>query len=175
MSDLERANTLQRGNLTDLLSLGLTHFRLGNQPKAEEYLQQVTASQPDHAEARKYLGQIRYERAVQFLTAEDYNQASALFEQYLQDFPQDGEGWFNLGLTHLFLDDLSAAREAFLKSDTFRPGSGETYNRLGYITEKMGNYQAALEYYQKSLSVEPKPEIQKSVRRIQERLRRQKR
>ena len=174
LSDLEKANTLRRGDLANILSLGLAHFHLGNPTEAEKYLHQVAARQPEHAVAREYLGRIRYKRAVEFLKAKDYRQTSLFLQEYLKSHPQDGEAWFNMGLAYLFLDDSSAAKEAFIKSDTFRSGSGETYDRLGYIAEITGDYRAALQYYQKALTVDPKPGIRKSVKRVQERIRRKK-
>ena len=173
-SDLEKANTLQRGDLTTILSLGLAHFHLGNRAQAEECLKQVVSRSPQNSVARRYLGQIRYRRGVELLKAKDYRQASLFFQEYLKNHPQDGDAWFNMGLVHLFLDDFGAAKDAFVKSDSLRPGRADTYNRLGYLSEMTGDYPAALQYYQKALAVDPRPGIRKSVERVQERIRRKK-
>ena len=174
ISDLERATSIRRGQFDDVLQLGLAHYREKSYGLAEGFLKQAVGLNPDSAEARNHLSRIVYQRGVSSLEQGSYSEAVAILGEYLEDQPEDGDAWFNLGIAHLFSEHLLAAQEAFLKSREIAPDHWETYHRLGYVYEMNDEYSEALEHYRKAYSLNQDGEIQASVERIQERIRRRK-
>lgn len=172
-SDLERAVSIQRNNLQDVLQLGVSYHHLGNSGEAERYLRQAQSMDPNNAEARRYLSHLGYQKALDAIASANYPDAVRILSDYVTENPEDGEAWFNLGLAHLFAKNLKEAEDAFLKGAQFLSDQAEIYDRLGYIYETNRNYSKALQNYQKAYSLTPTSEIKESVERIQERIRRQ--
>ena len=174
ISDLERAVSIRRGQFDDVLQLGLAYYRTKSYALAERFLKQAVGLNPDSAEARNHLSRIVYYRGVASLEQGNYSDAIATLGEYLKEQPEDGDAWFNLGIAHLFSEHLLAAQEAFLKSREIAPEHWETYNRLGYVYEMNDQYAEALEHYEKAHVLRQDGEIQASVERVRERIRRQK-
>jgi tetratricopeptide (TPR) repeat protein len=174
ISDLERAVSIRRGQFDDVFQLGLAHYRKRSYALAEGFLKQAVGLNPNSAEARNHLSRIVYYRGVASLEQGNYSEAVTILGEYLKEQPEDGDAWFNLGIAHLFSEHLLAAQEAFLKSRDIAPDRWETYNRLGYVQEMNDQYSEALEHYKKAHSLRQDGEIQASVERLQERIRRQK-
>lgn len=174
ISDLERAVSIRRGQFDDVLQLGLAHYRKKSYALAEGFLKQAVGLNPNSAEARNHLSRIVYYRGVASLEQGNYPDAITTLGEYLKEQPEDADAWFNLGIAHLFSEHLLAAQEAFLKSKEIAPEHWETYNRLGYIYEMNDQYPEALDHYRKAHGLRQDGEIQASVERVEERIRRQK-
>jgi tetratricopeptide (TPR) repeat protein len=170
-ADLAKANSIQRANYQDSLQLGIAYYKTGKVDEADKFLRQALALNGSSAEAKKYLGQMDYARAISAIDKKDFAQATSLLRQYLADHPQDGDAWFNLGLARLFSNDMKGAEQAFQESIKNEPDNWKAHERLGYIYEKSKNYQKALQHYQKASA--QSPEAKKSVARVQERIRRE--
>ena len=174
ISDLKKAVSIQRGNPGDLLQLGIASYHLGQRTEAETFLNQALALNPEDLEAKRYLSRLHYQDAIQAINEKDFGKATSLLRNYTDQHPQDGEAWFNLGLAHLFAEHALAAESALLKSVQLLPENWEGYNRLGYLYEKQKNYRKALENYQKAHQLNPESQIEESLKRLQERIRREK-
>lgn len=172
-ADLLKAVSIQRGNASDVLQIGIAYYQLRNFAEADKYLKQALALDPNSSEAKRYLSQLSYVEALDAMAAKNYKQAAAVLSEYLQKNPQDSDAWFNLGLTHLFSDNLKASEQAFLTATKMTPANGGAYGRLGYIYEKNKDYKKALLYYQKAHDLSPDAQSKASVERVQERIRRQ--
>ena len=172
VSDLEKAVSIKRGVHVDVLELGMALYQLKNYSAAESHLKQALALDPESKDAQRYLARIEFERAAQSLEEGQYRKAADLLRGYVRDQSEDGQAWFNLGLAHLFLEELKASEEAFLRSQTLLPDQWEAYDRLGYIYEKMKLFDKALQNYKKAHQLHPGGELQASVERIEERIRR---
>ncbi len=172
VSDLEKAVSIKRGELVDVLQLGMALYQLKNYSGAESHLKQALALDPESREAQRYLARIEFERAAQNLAEGQYRKAADLLRRYVRDKPEDGQAWFNLGLAHLFLEELQASEEAFLQGQKLLPDQWEVYDRLGYIYEKKKLFDKALQNYKKAHQLNPGGELQASVERIEERIRR---
>ena len=172
VSDLEKAVSIKRGEFVDVLQLGMALYQLKNHSGAESYLEQALALDPESKEAQRYLARIEFERAAQNLAEGQYRKAADLLRPYVQGKPEDGQAWFNLGLAHLFLEELKASEEAFLQSQKLLPDQWEVYDRLGYIYEKKNLFEKALQNYKKAHQLNPGGELQANVERIEERIRR---
>ena len=172
VSDLQEASRIQKGSPSELLQLGLAHYHLQRLEPAEQALRQVLTYDPNHAEANRFLHMISYQKGVRMIEEGLYSEAAEAIFAYTERFPEDAQAWFNLGLAHLFADNLEAAKAAFLREVRLRPdSSGESFDRLGYIYEKTKEYQKALEHYQKAAELTGSSEARASVDRIKRRLR----
>ncbi len=172
VSDLEKAVSIKRGEFLDAVQLGMALYQLKNYSGAESYLKQALALDPESKEAQRYLARIEFERSAQNLEEGKYRNAADLLRRYVRDKPEEGQAWFNLGLAHLFLEELKASEEAFLQCQKLLPDQWEVYDRLGYIYEKKKLFDRALQNYKKAHQLNPGGELQASVERIEERIRR---
>ncbi|MEE8461940.1 MAG: tetratricopeptide repeat protein [Acidobacteriota bacterium] len=171
-SDLQKAVSIQRGNASDALQLGIAYYRLGNYLEAEKYLQQARVLDPQASGAKRYLSRLQFQGAIEAIEAKNYTQAVALLDEYVKENPEDGEARFNLGLAQLFAQNLDAAEREFLKCVELIPRNWEVYDRLGYLYERKQQYDKALQNYRTAHDLHQDPQIQKSVDRLQERIRR---
>ena len=171
-ADLQKAISIQRGNASDVLQLGISYYRLGNYAEADKYLQQALVLDPQASGAKRYLSRLRFQGAIDAIEAKNYTQAVALLEDYVKDNPEDGEARFNLGLAQLFAQNLDAAEREFLKCVELIPQNWEVYDRLGYLYERKKQYDKALQNYRTAHNLHQDPQVKKSVDRIQERIRR---
>lgn len=171
--DLKQAVSIQRGVYQDVLQLGLSYYHTKEFDQAQQFLEQARALNPSAPEPAKFLARLDYQRALQAIESQNYQQAAALLSDYVKSQPDDGEAWFNLGLAQLFADNLSAAEQSFLKSSSLLRDSWESHQRLGFIYEKTNRYRQALQHYQSALKINQSAELQESVERVQERIRRQ--
>ncbi|TDI07306.1 MAG: tetratricopeptide repeat protein [Acidobacteria bacterium] len=172
ISDLQQAVSIQRGNASDVLQLGIAYYRLGNYLEAEKYLQQARVLDPQASGAKRYLSRLQFQGAIEAIEAKNYPQAVALLDEYVKEYPEDGEGRFNLGLAQLFAQNLDAAEREFLKCVELIPRNWEVYDRLGYLYESTKQYDKALQNYRTAHDLHQDPQVQKSVDRLQERIRR---
>ncbi|MDA2923520.1 tetratricopeptide repeat protein [Acidobacteria bacterium AH-259-L09] len=172
ISDLQKAISIQRGKLKDALQLGISHYRLGDFTQAEKYLKQALTLDPDASEAKRYLSRLLYRQAISAFEVKNYKEAAVVLKHYVKENAQDADAWFNLGLAQLFSQNLEAAESAFLNSASLAPDNWEVYDRLGYIYEKKKDYNKSLQNYQKAQNLHPAPQIEESLKRMKERMRR---
>jgi tetratricopeptide (TPR) repeat protein len=173
IADLEKANSLQRGEVKNLQQLGIAYYQTDDLRKARTYLEQALALSPDSAETKKFLSNIDNKDALEALEADNYTVAASLLEKYTSSNPEDGEAWFNLGLCQLFNEKLDEAKASFSRSVELLPENWRAHDRLGYIYEMQEQYSESLASYRKALELNQDSRISESVDRIQERLRRQ--
>ncbi len=172
ISDLQKAVSIQRGNASDVLQLGISYYRVGNYPEAGKYLKQALILDPQASGAKRYLSRLQFQEAIDAIEAKNYTRAAALLGDYVKENPEDGEARFNLGLAQLFAQNLDAAEREFLKCAELIPENWEVYDRLGYLYERKKQYEKALLNYRTAHDLHQDPQVQKSVDRIQERIRR---
>lgn len=170
VSSLEQAVSIQRGNADDVLQLGLAYFQLEENQKARQYLEQALALRPGQEAAQKHLNQLQFREASNLIQAKRYDEAGRLLRTFLDKNPQDGEGWFNLGLAYLFGGNLEAAEEAFQRTVRITPDNIDAHNRLGFIFEKTKRYQDALKHYERANALRASAEFQESIKRVKERI-----
>ncbi|MGW8178456.1 MAG: tetratricopeptide repeat protein, partial [bacterium] len=174
VADLEKANSLQRGEFRNIQQLGIAYYQTKDFKKARTFLEQALALKPGASETEKVLLSIDYQDALNALASNDYQTAVALLTKFTSKNPQDGEAWFNLGLSQLFSKQLAPAEKSFLRSSELLPENWQPHDRLGYIYETRKQFSKSLQSYQKALSLHQDPELSESVSRLQERIRREK-
>ena len=172
VSDLEKAISIKRGNVTDVLQIAIAYYQLQAYTQAEKYLNQALALDPDASAARRYLSQISHRQAIEAMEANNYTRAATILRKHLKRNGEDAEAWFNLGLSYLFLGNLKGSEQAFLTTVKFMPENGKAYNRLGFISEKTKRYRQALQYYKQALDLTRDVAIKESLERVKERIRR---
>ncbi len=172
ISDLLKAISIQGGHPDDALQLGISYYRVGNDSEAEKYLQRALALDRDASAARHFLSRLHYEEGVDAIEAQRFAEAAVLLGDYVSENPEDGEARFNLGLAQLFAENLEVAEREFLESARLIPENWEVYDRLGYVYEKQEKYDKALQNYQTAHDIHQDPQIQESLERVQERIRR---
>lgn len=173
VSDLQQAISIKRGNVADVLQIGIASYQLNQYSQAEKYLNQALALDPNTPAARRYLSAVSHRQAIAAMEAKNYTGAATILKKHLIKNNEDAEAWFNLGLAYLFANDLKRSEPALLKAVKFMPKNAEAHNRLGFIYEKTKRYAKALHHYEKALDLAQDATIKDSVQRVQERIRRQ--
>lgn len=124
--------------------VGLLEFDLGRLPSAEAHLRLAAELAPEQAEAWNNLGfvlmvQGREEEAVE------------AFQAALKQAPNNDRARNNLGFALATLGRDREALAAFKASST----EGSALANMGLAKERSGDLPAALDFYQRALSVEP--------------------
>lgn len=172
-AELEKAVSIQRGDFNDVFQLGVALFQTGNTAAARRYLEQAVALKPDSAEAARFLRQAGIREAAAAIEAKQYARAVQLLTKVVQDDPGDADAWYNLGLAQLFSERLEDAETSFRRSAELLPSRWETHQRLGYVYEMRRQYPQALQSYNRALQLHQDAAVADSVKRIEERIRRQ--
>lgn len=171
--DLEQAVSIQRGEYNDVFQLGLCYLNLGDFAKARQYLEQAVALGDKDGTAKQYLERVDYQQALAAIRDEHYTQAAQTLRAYVQAHPDEADAWYNLGLAQLFNKQLDAARSSFERCTSMASTNADAYRRLGYIYELQKHYPDALKSYRKATEIQPDPTVDESIKRVQERIRRQ--
>ena len=103
------------------------------------------------------------------------NAAQALFQSYLAAYPDDAQGWVNLGM--LYTAQLSGntpeplvvqqAERAMRRALRIEPGLASAYKGLGRILAASGRKADALNAYQRSLALnDAQPDVRRQVEQL---------
>jgi tetratricopeptide (TPR) repeat protein len=102
------------------------------------------------------LGFVFYERGY-------YTQAQQFFSQALKDDPSSAEALYGVGSAYLQQQKTKEARDCFLKTVQLHAGYPGTlpnaWNNLGILAAREGNYDQAIEYFQRALQIDPQHSI----------------
>ncbi len=111
--------------------------------------QKILQSEPSNLPLNQAVGEI-------YLAKNSYNEAIAAFQKVLQLDPNNADASYYVALSYQKLGDAqkqkSNALEAIKKNTKF---SGESYFIVGDAEQKFGNYNEAIEAYNKSLASKP--------------------
>ena len=84
-ADIAKANSIQRANYQDSLQLGIAYYNTGKVEEADRFLRQALALNGSSAEAKKYLAQMGYARAISAIDKKDFAGATSLLRQHLAE------------------------------------------------------------------------------------------
>lgn len=93
--------------------------------------------------------------AAKLMAEGDYRAAAAALTTALPHAPLFFPFRFNLGICCIYLEDLDTARMHLTKAAYLVPEYPQTYLQIGYIYDRWGKDDIALEYYKKSLQRNP--------------------
>ena len=94
-------------------------------------------------------------KAGSFIANKDYLSARTLLSSYCQDYPDDSEGLFFLGISHLQLGNTKAAIEALQAVVKLEPGSINAWYNLGIAYRNSGTSVPAITCFKKVVSLNP--------------------
>jgi len=110
--------------------------------KAEKLLNNASAKFPDNDKIKKMLAQV-------LIKAEDYEQASKVYQDIVSANPQDAESQFALALVYLQLGRDGKAEDILNKLLEQAEWQYQASFYLGKIEEKRGNVEKALDWFDK--------------------------
>ena len=92
-----------------------------------------------------------------------FDQAREFFAQALKDAPDSAEALYGLGSAYLQLQKTNEARDCFeraLKLHAGYPGTlPNCWNNLAILAAREGNYDLAVQYFQRALEIDPEHSI----------------
>jgi len=84
-----------------------------------------------------------------------YDEALALFKKVAEKFPSNVEGYYNLGLTHLRMENVAEAIGAFERAIEVYPQGFESYLALGECYFKTGKNEEAEKVISRAIDLQP--------------------
>ena len=101
-----------------------------------------------------------------YLGSGDYAKASVHLAKVVEANPQDGDGWFNYGLSLSRSKQFPKAETALAKATTLAPTNANAFAELGYVQESLKKYKEALAAYEKANQLQPSPQLQEAIDRV---------
>lgn len=84
-----------------------------------------------------------------------YNEAIESFEKVVEKFPDNIEGYYNLGLSYLRKGDVDPAIASFEKAAELNPEALPIFLALGEAYFSKGENEKAIESYQQAITIDP--------------------
>lgn len=102
-------------------------------------------------------GEVRedFDRALQLLVQEEYQQAIVLLESVTQQAPAVTVAHIDLGIAYSRIDELEPAEASMKRALEINPRHPVAHNELGMIYRKTGRFDAARESYERALAEHP--------------------
>lgn len=98
------------------------------------------------------------ETAKPFIAAKQFGEAVAVYENWLNTYPNDANIWRELGVVQSWNDQQLKSIEAFKKALELEPANLETRRSLGYAYAWRGDYGRAKEMFESILKALPNDE-----------------
>jgi tetratricopeptide (TPR) repeat protein len=96
-----------------------------------------------------------FEQGRAALRAREFAAAAGAFQQAVDLRPDEVDAWFRLGLARSANDEPDAAIEAYRMAAELDPAHAETRNNIGNVLFRRGDYEEALSWYERALSIRP--------------------
>jgi len=125
------------------------------------YLTTIQSS-PIHELQRKLVyyptdSTILFKLGNEFFRAKQYNEAIIHYKKSLQQNPQDTNALYNLGLAYLACDkNLEKAKKLFTIISQLEPTNYKSFFKIAAIFEKNNQIDEAIDYYKKTIEINPK-------------------
>lgn len=98
------------------------------------------------------------ETAKPFIAAKQFGEAAAVYESWLNTYPNDANIWRELGVVQSWNDQQLKSIEAFKKALELEPANLETRRSLGYAYAWRGDYGRAKEMFESIMKALPNDE-----------------
>jgi len=93
--------------------------------------------------------------SLRYLTRDDFETATAFFEQRTRRWPNEADAWFRLGLCHEKCGRLDEAISAYERAVAIRADHATAWNNLGAIRIRQRKYEEAIEALNRCLKANP--------------------
>ncbi len=147
---LTQAAKLDPTSIEVLCNLAAVEIHRGQVGNAVGTLERALALAPNHIGALNNLGRLRHQLG-------DYAGAAQCFERSLRVEPRRAESWFDLANTSAALHHWSAAESHARQGLDLNPQSADGWYVLGYLYERQGRLNDAVQPYRKSMELGPRP------------------
>lgn len=127
-------------------NLGIIYNQMGNFEKAVFHLQKAIAANPNYFKSYNNLGVILYENG-------HFEEAANQFWKAIEIHAKNMESYVNLALVSRKQKNLELAQKILQQAFSIDPKSPEVSYHLGLVAEEKGDYQEAIEYYQRFLQL----------------------
>ena len=167
----EKTLSLDRNNTAAITNLGRLALDDQDYAGAINFLGRAVQADPQNMQIRNMLGRA-------YLGTRDYGNAISQLNQVTQARPSDGNAHYNLGQAHQAAGNDAQAIASYQSAlQHLAAGSaaraGALYD-IGFVYEKVGNYEDALAAFEDAASVNPDSKTTDAIERVKERIRRQK-
>ena len=137
---------LRAGSVPVILSLLLSYTALpAKDPRRES--RRISAASPE---------EVLYQRALESYRAGRFQEAAALLEQGVQQFPKNAGLEALLGWSRLRLAEPARARQAFESAVRIDPRSADAEAGLGYVALRQKRSEEAAEHFARATHLDPK-------------------
>ncbi|MBE0460926.1 MAG: tetratricopeptide repeat protein [Candidatus Aminicenantes bacterium] len=168
---------------TGLNQLGSVYVKLGHYDKAIEAFQKVIVTNPSDLKANYNLAYSydmtdQHEQAVVFYRkliqlnpndaqvyfnllfrvyhkAGDYTNAVAVCQEIIQQFPDNPQNHYNLGITYFKIADYDKALKAFLQAISLKPDFDIAYYNIGLVYFRQKKFPDAIQAFTKFVELKP--------------------
>ena len=149
-TSLQQANRLDPLSVEVLCDLAAVETRDGNVQSAQALLERALELAPDHVGALSSLGRLRHRLG---------NFAGALqcFERCVRADAARAESWIDLANTNIAMQQWQAAESNVRHGLSLAPNSSNGWYVLGYLHERQGRLEDAVQPYRKSMELDPRP------------------
>ncbi|MGB5325288.1 MAG: tetratricopeptide repeat protein [Pseudomonadales bacterium] len=129
------------------LRAGMANERTGNYPAAVKAYQRGLETEPENVELLNSLGFALFQQG-------NSGQAVAALEKALEVDPGHWKAHNNMALASIDMGELEVAEAHYRESLAIEP-QASSYNDLGFVLERQGLPDEAVEMYRKSLALDP--------------------
>lgn len=130
------------------LAAKLSHQLEKDHKQALEFAHQALALDDQHYEALCWLKDYHLRDSA-------WEEALPIIEQLIDSHPQQGDLWIDKGEVLEELDQLKEAEEAYKNALNIDATNAELLNRLGFLMRNLGNIKEAIQYWQRSVALDP--------------------
>lgn len=140
---------IDRRNTFALLWIGILYLKKNDMDRAFETFQKIIAVDPNNADAYYFMGSIYNFR---------HNPVKAI--EYLKKArdadSEEADTHYRLGRAFHNIDMINNAYLEYYRAVELKPTYTKAINEIGWIHYNQGNYQAAINQWKKTLSINPK-------------------
>ncbi|MEX2380222.1 MAG: tetratricopeptide repeat protein [Vicingaceae bacterium] len=101
----------------------------------------------------------KYNKGVELLKAEKFDEALQLFNELLKEFPKNADYWSERGVVYFHMQKKSEALADMNKALELQPKKSYRYSSRAYILGHFGQTKAAIADYQKAIELDPEDAI----------------
>lgn len=101
----------------------------------------------------------KYAIAMHHQEMKEYDKALELYRQFILNFPQDKEAYFNTGYIYLQIDSIEKATRSFERAIGVAPDYADAYYMRGLCAEVVKDFKNAKFFYQQTLNLNPEHKL----------------